>query len=105
MHAGQDIQTAMQRVMVAMSDADLAAAKAACQQMSDANQRLSATLPSPVLALTSEVQGVVDEISSATRVCLAAGPGAGQQNIGLFKLHMSAAMAHATRAQQIALGG
>jgi hypothetical protein len=100
MHAGQDIETAVHRVGGATSEADLAAA---CQQMRDANQRLNATLPSPVPALTSELQGVVDEIGAASRVCLAAN--AGRPNIGLFKLHVNAALAHYTRAQQIVLGG
>jgi hypothetical protein len=73
--------------------------------MSDANQRLNATLPSPIPALTAEVQGVVDEIGAAFSVCMAAGPNVGQQNVGLFQLHLNAALAHVTRAQQIAQGG
>ena len=104
MHAGDDIHRAVQSMERAIGAGDLAAAKAACQQMSDANQRLNAMLPSPVPALTSEVRGVVDEIGAAYSVCLAAGPNAGQQNIGLFKLHLNAALAHFTRAQQILKG-
>src|SRR4051812_24121704 len=82
--AAQDIQSAVQSVQRAVGAGDAAGAKAACQQMSDANQRLNATLPSPIPALTSEARGFVDEIGAAYRVCLAAGPNAGQQNIGLF---------------------
>jgi hypothetical protein len=55
--ASQDIQSAVQRVQGAVGAGDIAGAKAACQQMSDANQRLNATLPTPVRALTSEVRG------------------------------------------------
>jgi hypothetical protein len=104
LHAGDDIQRAVQSLERAVGAGDFAAAKAACQQMSDANQRLNATLPSPLPALTSEVRGVVDEIGAASRVCFAAGPNAGQQNIGLFRLHLNAALAHFTRAQQILQG-
>jgi hypothetical protein len=102
--AGQDIQSAVQRVQGAVEAGDIAGAKAACQQMSDANQRLKATLPTPVRALTSEVQGVVDEIGGASSVCLNAGPNAGQANIDSFTSHLNAAMAHYTRAQEIGAG-
>jgi hypothetical protein len=105
LQAGEDIQTAVRRVEAAAREADLAGAKAACQQMSDANQRLNAMLPSPVPAVTSEVRGVVDEVGAASSLCLAAGPQAGQQNIGLFKLYLNAALAHYNRAMQIAQGG
>ena len=105
LQAGDDILSAVQNVQRAMSMGDLAAGTAACQQMSDANQRLNATLPSPVPALTSEVRDVVDEIGAASRVCLNASPLPGQQNVGLFTLHLKAAQAHFIRAQQIAQGG
>jgi hypothetical protein len=105
LQAGEDIQTAVRRVEAAAREADLAGAKAACQQMSDANQRLKAMLPSPVPAVTSEVRGVVDEVDAASSLCLAAGPQAGQQNFGLFKLYLNAALAHYYRAMQIAQGG
>jgi hypothetical protein len=105
LHAGYDIQSAVQSVQDAIGVSDLDGAKAACQQMSDANQRLNAMLPSPVPALTSEVRGFVDEIAAASRVCWAAGPNPGQQNIGLFTLHLKAALAHFTRAQEIVQGG
>ena len=102
--ASQDIQSAVQRVQGAIGAGDVAGAKAACQQMSDANQRLNATLPTPVRALTSEVQGVVDEIGAASSVCLNAGPNAGQADIDSFTSHLNAAMAHYTRAQEIGAG-
>jgi hypothetical protein len=102
--ASQDIQSAVQRVQGAIGAGDVAGAKAACQQMSDANQRLNATLPTPVRALTSEVQGAVDEIGAASSVCLNAGPNAGQAEIDSFTSHVSAAMAHFTRAQEIGAG-
>jgi hypothetical protein len=101
--AGQDIKSAVQRVQDAIGAGDVAGAKVACQQMSDANQRLDAMLPTPVPALTSEVRGLVDEISAASRVCLNAGPDAGQAEIDSFTSHVNAAMAHYTRAQ--AIGG
>jgi hypothetical protein len=104
LQAGEDIQSAVGRLEVAVTAADPAGAKAACQQMSDANQRLNATLPSPVPALTSEVRGVVDQVDAAYGICLAAGR-AGQANIGLFKLYLDAALAHYNRAVQIAQGG
>lgn len=99
--AGQDIESAVQRVRGAIGAGDVAGAKAACQQMSDANQRLDATLPTPVRALTSEVQAVVDEIGAAASVCLNAGPDAGQAEIDAFTSHVNAAMVHYDRAQQI----
>ena len=102
--AGQDIQSAVQSVQGAIGAGDVAGAKAACQQMSDANQRLNATLPTPVRALTSEVRGVVDEIGAASSVCLNAGPNAGQAEIDSFTSHLNAAMAHYTRAQEIGAG-
>jgi hypothetical protein len=98
---GQDIQSAVQSVQAAIGAGDVAGAKAACQQMSDANQRLKATLPTPVAALTSEVRDVVDEIGAASSVCLNAGPNAGQAEIDSFTSHLNAAIAHATRAQAI----
>jgi hypothetical protein len=79
--AGQDIQSAVQSVEGAIGARDVADAKAACQQMSDANQRLNATLPTPVPALTSTVREVVDEIGAASSVCLNAGPNAGQVDV------------------------
>ena len=62
------------------------------------------TSPSPVRALTSEVQGVVDEIGAASSVCLNAGPDAGQADIDSFTSHLNAAMVHYTRAQEIGAG-
>jgi hypothetical protein len=102
--AGQDIQSAVQSVRGAIGAGDVAGAKAACQQMSDANKRLNATLPSPVPALTSEVRGAVDEIGAASSVCLKAGPNAGQAEIDSFTSHLNAAIAHYTRAQEIGAG-
>lgn len=102
--ASQDIQSAVQRVQGAIGAGDVAGAKAACQQMSDANQRLNATLPTPVAALTSEVRGVVDEIGAASSVCLNAGPNAGQAEIDSFTSHVNAATVHFTRAQEIGAG-
>ena len=102
--ASQDIQSAVQSVQGAIGAGDVAGAKAACQQMSDANQRLNATLPTPVPALTSEVRGAVDEIGAASSVCLNAGPNAGQAEIDSFTSHVNAAMAHFTRAQEIGAG-
>ena len=102
--ASQDIQSAVQSVQGAIGAGDVAGAKAACQQMSDANQRLNATLPTPVPALTSEVRGAVDEIGAASSVCLNAGPNAGQAEIDSFTSHLNAAMAHFTRAQEIGAG-
>ena len=60
-------------------------------KMSDANQRLNATLPAPVAALTSEVRGVVDEIGARVQLCLTAGPNAGQAEIESFTSHLHAA--------------
>jgi hypothetical protein len=100
--ASQDIQSAVQRVQGAIGAGDVAGARAACQQMSDANQRLNATLPTPVRALTSEVRGVVDEIGAASSVCLNAGPNAGQAEIDSFTSHVKAALAHYDRAHAIA---
>ena len=65
-------------VCKAPSAGDVAGAKATCQQMNDANQRLNATLPTPVAGLTFEVRAVVDEIGAASSICLTAGPNAGQ---------------------------
>ena len=102
--AGQDIQSAVQRVQAAVGTGDIAGTKAACEQMSDANKRLNATLPTPVQALTSEVRDFVAEIGAASSVCLKAGPDAGQAEIDAFTEHLNAATAHYTRVQQIAGG-
>lgn len=99
--AGQDIQSAVQSVRAAVGAGDVAGAKAACEQMSDANQRLNATLPTPVSALTSEVRGIVDEIGAASSVCLNAGSTAEQAEIDSFSSHVNAAMMHFTRAREI----
>ncbi len=99
--ASQDIQSAVQSARGAIGAGDVAGAKAACQQMSDANQRLNATLPTPVSALTSEVKDIVDEIGAASSVCLNAGPNAGQADIDSFTSHLNAAMAHYERAREI----
>src|SRR4051794_14321362 len=99
--AGQDIESAVQSVQGAIAARDVAGAQAACQQMSDANQRLNSTLPTPVPALTAEVRGIVDEIGAASSVCLNAGPNAGQAEIDSFTSHVNAALAHFTRAQEI----
>jgi hypothetical protein len=99
--ASQDIQSAVQSVQGAIGAGDVAGAKAACQQMSDANQRVKATLPTPVPALTSEVRGAVDDIGAASSVCLTAGPNTGQAEIDLFTSHVNAASAHFARAQEI----
>ena len=55
-------------------------------------------------ALTSAVEGAVDEIGAASSVCLNAGPNAGQAEIDSFTSHVNAAMAHYTRAQEIGAG-
>src|SRR5690242_4860902 len=95
--AGQDIQSAVQRVQASVGAGDVAGIKAACEQMSDANKRLNATLPTPVQALTAEVRDVVAEIGAASSVCLKAGPDAGQAEIDAFTSHLNAAIAHYTR--------
>jgi hypothetical protein len=99
--AGEDIQSAVQSVRAAIGAGDVAGAKAACQRMSTANQRLDATLPSPVRALTAEAQAVVDEIGAAADICLNAGADAGQAEIDGFTAHVNAAWAHFERAQAI----
>ncbi|MFG1931663.1 hypothetical protein ACGFK1_13560 [Mycobacterium sp. NPDC048908] len=99
--AGDDIESAVQSVQSAVGAGDVAGAKAACERMSKANQRLRATLPSPVRALTAEVQAVVDEIGAAADVCLNAGAGAGQAEIDAFTAHVNAALAHFERAKAI----
>jgi hypothetical protein len=101
--AGEDIQSAVGRVQAAIGAGDVAGAKAACQQMSDANKRLSAALPSPVQALTNEVKDIVAEIGAAASVCLnASNPG--QAEINAFTSHVNAAMSHYARAQEIGAG-
>jgi hypothetical protein len=99
--ADQDIESAVQSVQSAVGAGDVAGAKAACQQMSDANQRLKATLPTPVRALTAEVQGTVDEIGAAASICLNAGPNAGRAEVDLFTSHVNGSLAHFTRAEEI----
>jgi hypothetical protein len=99
--SGQDIQAAVQKLEAAVGAGDIAGAKAACEQMGNANQRLSARLPAPVPALTSEVQAIVDEIGAAYSVCSKAGPNAGQAEIDAFRSDVNAAMAHYERARAI----
>ena len=99
--AGEDIRSAVQSAQAAIAARDVAGAKAACQQMSNANGRLNAMLPTPVRALTSEVQAVVDEIGAAASLCLNAGPNPGQAEIDAFTAHVNSALAHFDRAQAI----
>jgi hypothetical protein len=99
--AGQDIKAAAESVQGAIAARDIAGAKALCQQMSTANKRLDALLPSPVRAVTAEVQGIVDEIDAAASICLNAGPNTGQAEIDSFTSHLNAAWAHYNRAQQV----
>jgi hypothetical protein len=99
--AGHDIKSAADGVQSAIAARDIAGAKALCQQMSTANQRLKALLPTPVRALTAEVQGIVDEVDAAAKICLNAGPDTGQAEINSFSAHLNAAWAHYNRAEQI----
>jgi hypothetical protein len=99
--AGQDIKTAVGDAQRAIGAQDIAGAKAACQRMSNANGRLDASLPTPVRALTAEIQAVVDEIGAAAGLCLNAGPNPGQAEIDAFTSHVNTAMGHYERAQQI----
>lgn len=99
--AGQDIENAVLSAESAMGAGDLAGVKAACERMNSANQRLSAGLPTPVSALTREVEGIVSEIGAAYRICQNAGPDAGQAEIDAFRSHVGAAQAHYERARQI----
>jgi hypothetical protein len=69
--------------------------------MSNANGRLDASLPTPVRALTAEVEAVVDDIGAAASLCLNAGPNPGQGEIDAFTSHVNSAMGHYERAQQI----
>jgi hypothetical protein len=98
---GHDIKSAADGVQGAIAAHDIAGAKALCQQMSAANQRLKALLPTPVRALTAEVQGIVDEIDAAAKICLNAGPDTGPAEVGSFTSHLNAAWAHYNRAEQI----
>jgi len=102
--AGQDIKSAAERVQGAIAARDIVGAKALCQQMSSANQRLKAMLPAPVQAVTAEVHGIVDEIEAASRICLNAGPDTGQAQIDAFTSHLNAAWAHYNRAQEVGAG-
>jgi hypothetical protein len=99
--AGKDIQDAVQSAESAIAAGDVAGVKAACAQMNTANKRLSAGLPTPVPALTSEVRAVVDQIDAAYSVCSKAGPNAGQAEIDSFTSHLNSARAHYERAQEI----
>jgi len=98
---GQDIRSAVGDAQRAIGKQDVAGAKAACQRMNSANGRLDATLPTPVRALTAEVQAVVDEIGAAASLCLNAGPNPGQGEIDAFTSHVNAALGHYERAEQI----
>ena len=102
--AGKDIENAVQSVQSAAAAGDVAGVKAACERMNTANHRLSAGLPTPVSALTSEVQAIVDEIGAAYSVCANAGPNAGQAEIDSFTSHVSSARAHFENAQRIGAG-
>lgn len=99
--AGNDIESAVQSAQSAIAAGDVAGVKAACEQMNTANRRLSAGLPTPVSALTTEVRAVVDQIGAAYSVCSNAGPNAGQAEIDSFMSHVTSARAHYTRAQEI----
>jgi hypothetical protein len=98
----RDIQDSLQTVTNALNAHDLAGMSTACQGLSGASQRLGATLPSPISALTSEIQGAVDLLNTASNSCTAFGPATSGDDLSAFTSDINQAMGHLQRAQQIA---
>jgi hypothetical protein len=86
----------------AVNAQDAAGMTTSCQQLHNAGQRLGATLPSPNSAVTSEMQGAVDNISTATNSCDALGTG--QVDLNQFNSSINQATAHLLTAQHILQG-
>jgi hypothetical protein len=99
-----DIQAAMQSLTTAIKAQDFDGLRTACGQLGNAGQRLGATLPSPDQELTSEIQAAVDDVATASNSCPAFGPGSGQAELSSLTSPLNEAMAHLSKAQQIASG-
>jgi hypothetical protein len=92
------IQDALKTASSAMQTQDVDGVRSACQQLGSSSQQLGSTLPSPDSALTSEVQGAVDELTTAANMCLA--PNA-TSNTDAIMGHVQNANSHFSNAQQI----
>jgi hypothetical protein len=91
-------QDALKTASSAMQTQDVDGVRSACQQLGSSSQQLGSTLPSPDSALTSEVQGAVDELTTAANMCLA--PNA-TSNTDAIMGHVQNANSHFSNAQQI----
>jgi hypothetical protein len=72
--------------------------RTACTRVLNDSQRLGNTLPAPDAGLTTEVQGAVDELTTAANLCLA--PDASSNTDGIMS-HIQNANSHFSAAQQI----
>jgi hypothetical protein len=97
-----DIHVAAKALVATMSAQDVGGMTTSCQQLHNAGQRLGATLPSPNAAVTSEVQGAVDNISAATNSCDALGSGG--VDLNQVNSYVGQAMGQMDKALQILQG-
>src|ERR1700694_1257127 len=98
----KDIHTAVTALYSAVNVQDVGGMTTSCQQLQNAGQRLGATLPSPNPAARSEIQGAVDNVSTATNSCGALGTG--HADLNQFNSDISQPMAQLGKAQQILQG-
>jgi hypothetical protein len=92
------IQNALQTASTEMQAENMDGVRGACEQILSNSQRLRSTLPSPDEALTTEVEGAVDELITAANLCL--GPDA-TSNAQALMSHVESANAHFANAQGI----
>jgi hypothetical protein len=92
------VQQAIQTAGNALQAQDMDGVRSACQEVLTNSQRLGRTLPSPDAGITTEVQGAVDELTTAANLCLGADM---TSNAETIMSHVQNANAHFSAAQQI----
>ncbi|MBV8928605.1 MAG: hypothetical protein JO152_05725 [Mycobacteriaceae bacterium] len=93
-----DIGTSLQTVNTALSNQDVNGAKAGCQQLRAAGQKLGATLPSPDQDATNQLQATVDNINAAVDTCMGFGSGS---DVNQYSSLIDQAKTHLDSAQQM----
>jgi hypothetical protein len=91
------IQDALQTATAEMQAQNLDGVRSACSQLRNNSQQLRKTLPSPNEKLTAEIEGAVNELTTAANMCLA--PDA-TDNLQAIVSHVEQANAHFGAAQQ-----
>lgn len=77
---------------------DLPGARAACQQLHDANAALQGSMPTPEPDLTAEVQAMIDDIDAGSRTCMS---GTETSDINKTVSYLQQAAAHYNAAKGI----